>query len=478
VSVAALLSVVVARFANRALGTLLLADTVSAPPIDLRTVALAAAVATCTCVGCALASVVRAVRTDPRAALGSRSRTATSSHRRPLRLLVAAQIALGVVLVSEAAVFVASLKNAGRVDLGFDLDRLVVADVDLRAAGFTAATAPGAASRALDAVRRIPGVADAGMTNAMTIPGYLNYSVAVPGQDSAPPGIDEGEPFVNAITPGFLEALAVSVTRGRLPSDEDVTAARPVALVSERFARLYWPREDAIGQCVRLGRSTAVPCAEVVGVVGDRRNSPGAEHGVAELYLPARSTAFPEQLARTFLGREIAVRVDGARDITSELQRRLLDVLPGLTSVRVRVGDAYLEAQTRSWRLGAVVIGAFAGIALALAAVGVFSVWSHAVASRRRELGIRGALGARPSDLAWLIGREALGVAVVGLLVGIVGAMAAARVVRSLAFGISPLDPRVLAVSGGVCLIVTCAAAVVPAARAALTNPRSVLASD
>ena len=156
----------------------------------------------------------------------------------------------------------------------------------------------------------------------------------------------------------------------------------------------------------------------------------------------------------------------------------MLDVVPALTSVRVRVADAYLEAQTRSWRLGAVVIGVFAAIALALAAVGVFSVWSHAVAARRRELGIRGALGALPRDLAWLVVREALVVALVGSVVGVAGAAAASRVVSAMAFGISPLDPRVFLATAAVFGVVTCAGALIPAVRAAFTDPRTVLASD
>jgi ABC-type antimicrobial peptide transport system permease subunit len=152
--------------------------------------------------------------------------------------------------------------------------------------------------------------------------------------------------------------------------------------------------------------------------------------------------------------------------------------IPALTSVRVRVGNEYLEVQTRSWRLGAVVIGVFAGVALVLAAVGVFSAWTHAVAARRRELGIRGALGALPADLAWLVLREAIVVAAVGLAIGIVGAVAAANVVRAMTFGVSATDPRVFVATIFVFVVVTGVGALVPALRAALTDPRTVLAAD
>ena len=477
--IAVVLGVATASAVAAALGTLLLGNTIAPPPMDLRTGAIAAAVAVFSWIVCANGPVMRTARTEPNAALGTRSRTTSGPHRRAMRVLVGAQIALGVVLVSEAAVFAASLRNAARVDLGFDLARLAVADVDLRAAGFTSATVQAAEARALDAVRRIPGVSAAGMTNGASIPGYLNPRIVVPGRDSAPPGIDESEPYTSGVTPGFLEALALPLRRGRVFTNEDVAAGRAVAVVSERFATLFWRGMDPLGQCVRVGRLTTTPCAVVVGVVGDRRPSPAAPHGAAELYLPDGSSAWPPDLARTFLAREVAVRVDPARAaITPELQRTLLDVIPALTSVRVRVGDEYLEAQTRSWRLGAVVIGAFASVALVLAAVGVFSVWSHAVAARARELGIRGALGALPRDLAWLVVREAIGVAVVGLAIGLAAAVAAGRAVRALTFGISPLDPRVLAGTAVVFAAVTAVATLIPALRAALTDPRRALFSE
>ena len=316
------------------------------------------------------------------------------------------------------------------------------------------------------------------MTNAASLPGYLNPPIRVPGRDSAPPGLEEWEPSASSVTPGFLEALGVSLERGRAISDDDVAARRPVAIVSARFAQVYWPGMDALDQCVQIGsRAATVPCAQVIGVVGDRRGSPAAPRGTAEVYLPASSQSMPNDLAQTFLGREIAVRT-GRPDIGAELQRTLLDVIPALTSVRVRVADEYLEVQTRSWRLGAVVIGVFASVALVLAAVGVFSAWTHAVAARRRELGIRGALGALPRDLAWLVIREAAMIAAVGLVVGIAGAVAAANVVRAMTFGISALDPRVFVETALVFAAVTGVGALVPALRAAFTDPRTVLAAD
>ena len=477
---ALLLALVGIRVASSVVTTLLLGNTVAPAPLDLRTGLVVALVGAITCAACAILPVVRLARTSPHEALVRRSRTTTGAHRGALRVLVGAQIALGVVLVSEAVVFVASLRKALRADLGIDVAHLVVADVDLRAAGLTEAAANNAGARALSAVRRLPGVVAAGMTNGASLPGYLNPPVRVPGRDSAPPGLEEWEPSASSVTPGFLEALAVPLERGRAFTDDDVVAKRPVALVSARFAQVYWPGMDPIGHCVQIGsRAANAPCAQVIGIVGDRRGSPAAPRGTAEVYLPAASQSMPNGLAQTFLGREVAVRIAAGRpDIGTELQRTLLDVIPALTSVRIRVGNEYLEVQTRSWRLGAVVIGVFAGVALVLAAVGVFSAWTHAVAARRRELGIRGALGALPADLAWLVLREAIVVAAVGLAIGIVGAVAAANAMRAMTFGVSATDPRVFVVTALVFVVVTGVGALVPALRAALTDPRTVLAAD
>jgi predicted permease len=471
--------VAAAATASRAVTRMLLGNVVAAPPMDMRTVTIVFAIATVTCIACALGPVRRIKSISLQSALGSRSRGPTFSQRRALRTLAVSQIALAVVLVSEATLFVASIRNASREDLGFDLEHVAAADVDLRAAGFTDSTEVAAGRRALDAVRRVPGVVAAGITNGAAIPGFLNPRITVPGKDSSPPGLTEYEPSMSTVTAGFLEALAVPLRRGRLLTDDDVNTRRAVAVVSERFARIYWPNEDPMGRCVRVGRLTTTPCAEVVGIVGDRRSSPAVARGEAEVYFPAHSAAIPGELAQAFLGRELAARMTGDRpNVGSELQRALLDALPGLTAVRVRIGDAYLEAQTRSWRLGAVVVGTFATIALALAAVGVFGIWSHAVATRRRELGIRGALGATPSGLAWMVVREALVVASMGLVVGVAAALAASRLVSSMLFGIAATDPRVFVATAVVFAVMTSCAAPVPALRAALVDPRTVFAAD
>lgn len=479
VAIAGSTGVAVAAMASRAVATTLLGNSIAGPPLDVRTILIAATIALVTCVACALAPVQRIKSISLQSALGSRARVPTFTQRRALRTLAVSQIALAVVLVSNATLFVTSIRNASREDLGFDLQHVAAADVDLRAAGFTDSTEIAAGRRALDAVRRIPGVTAAGITNGATIPGYLNPRITVPGKDSSPPGLANGEPSMSSVTSGFLEALAVPHRRGRLLSDDDVNAKRAVAVVSERFAKIYWPSEDPIGRCVRIGRLTTTPCAEVVGIVGDRRSSPSVARGEAEVYVPTGSSAIPAELAKTFLGRELVARITGVRaSVSSELQRALLDALPGLTAVRVRIGDAYLEAQTRSWRLGAVVVGTFAAIALALAAVGVFGIWSHAVATRRRELGIRGALGARPSNLAWLVLREALIVASIGLVVGVAVALAASKLVSTMLFGIAATDPRVFVGTAMVFGVTTSCAALVPALKAALVDPRTVIAAE
>jgi len=241
------------------------------------------------------------------------------------------------------------------------------------------------------------------------------------------------------------------------------------------LARTYWPNQNPIGRCVKLGEAAAA-CGEVIGVVRNRRTTLSDQLGAAEVFVPLGSSLMPTAIADPFPGREVAVRVNGNPSrATLELQSLLLEALPTLTSVRIRTAQEYVEVFFRPWRLGADVLAAFALLALALASVGVFGVSSHLLAQRTRELGVRSALGATPAKLRALIILDSLIVACAGLLIGVSGAIAAALATRSLVFGISPLDPRVYVIASGTLVLATLAGTLRPALRAGSTDPAVAL---
>jgi putative ABC transport system permease protein len=476
VGISAVFASVLAHAAGVAFTAQFLAASVPAPPFDTRTLLIVTGVAFVTMVVCALAPAVRALRSDPRAELATGSPTTTRPHRFLFRGLLIAQTCLCFVLVAEAILFGTSLRQATRVDLGVELEHLLIGEVDLHAAGLVGAEAVTAARRTIQRVTSIPGVVAAGITDAAAIPGFLTVEFTVPGgvSVSETPVVEA----VNGVTPGYLEALGIHPVIGRTITDMDAQGGRHVMLVSQGFARRYWPQGSALERCVKMGGPTT-PCSQVVGVVNDRRGGPGDTRADVEAYVPLGSPLIPRTVADLYPGREIAVRVTGdPAQALAAVRSALLDVVPQLTSVRVRTGPEYLERQFRGWRLGAGVLSAFGLLALALAGVGVFGVSSCVVAQRVREFSIRCALGATRTDLAALVLSEAASVGATGVALGVVVALGAAHAVRALAFGVSPMDPRIYGVVAVVLLAMSLFAAALPALRAAGADPTKALRSE
>jgi len=478
VSASTILALGLTSIASEAISSLLLANTVAPPALDFRMAGIVLGIALVTAVVCAIAPIRRSWQVDPRMELAAGGPTSTRSHRVAFRALLVGQSALCFVLVAEAIIFAASLRNATRTDLGVRLDHLLIADADLRAAGLSGADALAGVRRALTDVSAIPGVRAAGMTDAGALPGFLTFTITVPGADSASQAAGPPPSMVNGVTAGYLDALGLPLVAGRMLGDGDVAAGRSVAVISEGLARRFWRHTSPLGACLKIGGATA-QCATIVGVVGDRHAGPGDAAPDEEAYVPLGSPALPQGLASIFPGREVAVRVTGdVGPVESALRTALLDAVPQLTSVRVRTGEDYLERQFRSWRLGAGILSAFGIVALALAAVGVFGVSACVVDQRRRELGIRGALGASPGQLASLVLSESFWVNAAGVVLGMGGAFALARVVRRLAFGVSPLDPRLLMLVALVLVATTLLSALLPAVRAATVDPTTALRSE
>lgn len=478
VTIATISGLILARWANASLVSRLLGGSVASPPIDVRMSVFAVGVAVLCILVCGIAPAARVVQTPLRSSLTSGTSSVTRVRRQMLRLLVTVEIALGVLLLAEALVFTASLRNATRVDLGIDVQHLLIADVDLEAAGLTRAAATAATQRILDAMTIIPGVRVAGMTNAAALPGFLTYPVSAPGRDASVASPNEEVPSVSAVTSGYLEALGVSLKAGRGFNTADAVSNRSVVLTSERLSRFYWPTRSPLGQCVKFDEKADAQCAEVIGVVADRRASPLDARGSLEIYVPLGSAALPPELAESFPGRELAVRVAGDPERSiAQLRAALLTAVPELPAVRVRDGDEYLERQFRSWRLGTTVLGVFSVVAAALVAMGVFGVASHLVAQRLPEMGVRMALGARSLDVMLLVLFESLVVGVIGCAIGSTASLLALHLTEALAFGVSPSDPRTIIGADLILISITALATLLPAIRAGHVDPVSALKS-
>jgi putative ABC transport system permease protein len=472
------LGLIASRPADGLIRGLLLTDLAPLPsPLDWRLVALAAGLTAVAALACWAGAGLGAVRGNLALELANGARSLSAPHARARRLLLVVQVAMAMVLVVGAALFTASLRDALGLDLGMSLDSVLVSDLDLAGAGYT----PARARAMIDPITRrlmaIPGVRSVGLSDAGMQPGFLTYAYAVPGGDaSGAERVRHSPQSFTAVTPDFLRTLGTPIIRGRDFTDGD-RAAR-VIIVSDAFARLYWPGADPIGRCVKVGARSA-PCLDVVGVTHDRRRAPGDTTALIEAFVPLGSPGEPEELAKLFPLTSVAVRFRGsASTIALQVQRALEELLPDAPSIRVRPAGSMFERQLRAWRTGAILFTAFGAIAVALAMFGIYSLVAYLVAQRRRELAIRVALGASASHLSRAVYGETLRMALVGVGLGLPASLLLARGVRALLFGVSPLQPAVYAGAALVLLISGLAAAVVPVQRAVAVDPTLALREE
>jgi len=313
----------------------------------------------------------------------------------------------------------------------------------------------------------LPFVESAARTVAVPFWSSITEDLYVAGIDS----VDRlGDFYYNAVSSDYFRTMGTDLRRGRGFTAADTRGSPRVMVVSESMGRKLWPGRDAIGQCVRIGADT-MPCTEVVGVVADIRNRLLGDVG-SQYYLPI------DQLARG-MGGGVFVRARG--DVTDQVEtvrRELQKAMPGASYVTITPLEDIVGRETRSWKLGATMFSVFGGIALLVAAVGLYSVIAYNVVQRTHELGVRVALGARTPDVVRLVVGEALRVSLAGIAVGTIAALIAVRWVGSLLFGVSPKDPAVFSLVAVTLLLVGIVASLVPAWRASRVEPTVALRSD
>ena len=384
----------------------------------------------------------------------------------PHRLLVAFETALALVLLVGAGLLVQSLVRLQRVDLGFTPDRVLSfrlspADHDLAArdpVGFKTAL--------LAELATLPGVRDAGAGTCFPLSSSCMGSVVKP--DPAKPVAPERTPIgVHYVSPGYFSTLGIRLQDGRLLDDRDRPGSPRVVVVSEAAANAIWPGESPIGKPLAVytayfagGDSTA----EVVGVVDDVSYGAREEAPRPQVYAPA--------LQRSFRFATVFVRTEGDPLAAEAAVRQAVQrVNPGLPIYDVRSMDERVAVASARPRFATFVLLVFAGLGVLLASVGVYGVMAYAVQNRTRELGIRLALGAEPRRLGRMVLAEAGRTALLGLGVGLAGAAALTRLLRSLLYQVDPRDPGILVAAAVVLLLVALGAAWLPARRAAATDP-------
>jgi len=423
-----------------------------------------------------LAGVIPAFRSTTRGLAlsmhdGDRRSTGAAGRRLGRGLLVV-EAAMAVCLLVGAALLGRSFVSLLSVDAGYDPSGVMTAEVLLP----KPATGPVASEAFLAAllprVRSMPGVVSAGAANMAPLARVSSMQGFTWPERRADGEAVMARALSWAVTPGFAEALGLRLKAGRLLTDSDVGASTQAFLVNEEFVRLYYTDgKPVVGRRYPGLFHSKGTVAEVVGIVGDMRKD--SLDGVVqpEIYLPAFT-------AERVLGSQIVLAVRASSDpgaLAPDLRRLVSDVEPRAAMDHVSTLRSKVAASVAAPRFSAAVLGGFAGLALLLAAIGLYGVLSYGVSQRRREMGVRAAMGASRRQLVWLVVREGLAVVSLGLVLGLGAAVGMARLMRSLLFGITPFDAWAYVIPAVLMLMVTVLACAIPARRAATVDPAEAL---
>jgi predicted permease len=435
---------------------------------DVRVLVFTTLVSVVTALLCGLLPAARTARNGAGTlAAASRSGVAAPSVMRGMRPLVAAQLALAVVVVFSAALLGRGLINLARLDPGYDIDHVVSVSFNPAASGYQAAQFPALGARLAAAVGATPGFVSTALSRCGLLAdcSYSSSFVLDGNRDRGEINLDE-----NHVGPGYFSTTGIPIIAGREFTDRDSDGGALVAIVSQSVANRYFAGGNPIGR--RIGDDEFT--ADIVGVVGDVRPYRLREAPVPMVYFPIRQWAS--------LPRNLAVRVDGDANLAvASVRAALQRAEPGLVLDSVGTMALQAERNVLRERLVTYLAALFGALALLLGCVGLYGVHgvlSYSVARRTQEFGVRLALGASPRDLTRAVLRDALSVTVAGTVVGLVIALWASGLFRTLLFQVTTVDPLVAVASAGLLLAATLLASYLPARRAARVNPISALRTE
>ncbi|HEX5438074.1 MAG TPA: ADOP family duplicated permease [Gemmatimonadaceae bacterium] len=397
--------------------------------------------------------------------------------RRLRAALVASEVALSVILLVSAGLLVRSVMQLQRVDVGFDPQNLFTVEMSLpRGAYAQPASRELFAARMLAAIRRVPGVSAA--TQADEGPTSYGYEFAVPhiaGRTS-----DDGSAHVpiasNRVRPGYFRTVGIRLLRGRTFTAGEMRTGSGV-IVSQAMARRFWPHELALGRQIWFGSDSA-HAATVVGVVADVAANGLTDVEMPEMYSPYHETGVPVIRARPPHELFVVRATSAPAPVIAAIRRAARSVDPDVAVSKVSLVETVLAQSIAGPRFNMVLLTLFAGLALALAAVGLAAVVGYAVAERTHEIGIRMALGAREESVLRQVVMQGLRATLAGLVVGLVGALAATRALATLLYGVEPRDPLTFAAVAALLLAVALVASWLPARRAARVDPIIALRAE
>jgi putative ABC transport system permease protein len=391
---------------------------------------------------------------------GGRQNTAAVG-RGSRELLIIAEVSLSVMLLVGAGLLIRSLWQLQNVNPGFAAEQVLTMEVSLPVARYPEGDQMPFYQQLEERVRALPGVSQVGAINILPLSNNYN-SEGVQIEDHPMPEGQGKSPQVRSVTPGYFRAMGIAFLKGREFDPRDVADAQQVVIISEAMAKRYWPGEaDVLGKRVIHQRATRV----VVGIVGDVKHLALDESEVPMMYQPHTQQS-------SYHTMRLVVRAQSdAAALTGQVREALNQMDRNVPLSQVATLASSLDKTVAEPRMRALLLGFFAGLAMVLAAIGVYGVVAYMVGQRTQEIGVRRALGAKAGDVLMMLMREAMRPVAIGIVIGIAGASALTRLLAAMLFGISATDVTTYVVACGVLALAALIASIVPARRALGVDP-------
>lgn len=437
--------------------------------LDLRVLAFTTGVSLLTALIFGTVPAILGTRVDLNQSLKEGGRSAIASARHRTRgFLVIAEVALALMVLVGAGLMIQSFLRLRHVGAGFSEKDVLTFAVILPQAKYTEPQRSAFFRQLLERVSALPGVQGAAATSTLPLKGGgWGRSLTVEGF----PVLSVGQaPMIQhtVTTPGYFRTLGIPIVAGRDFNEWDAQDAEKVTIIDERLAGEYWPNESPIGKRVRFGPPEAnEPWHTVVGVVGAVRHQRLDAETRKSVYLPHLQVAVN--------GLSLVVRVKNPTSLVGALRGQIREMDPDLPVIELMLMEEVVSQSVWQSRLYAILFSVFAGVAVLLAAIGIYGVMSYSVTQRTQEIGIRMALGAQVKDVLRLVVRGGLALSLIGVTIGIAGAFALTRLLRTLLFGVTPTDARTFIAVSLLLLFVALLACYIPARRATKVDPLEAL---
>jgi putative ABC transport system permease protein len=420
-----------------------------------------------------------ASRTDLNATLKENGLRSGSGlrHNKARSLLVIMEMSLAVVLLVGAGLMIRTFGMLRSVDPGFDAHNVLTMEMSLNGARFEKAA--GVTQLVRDAQRRIeslPGVTAFASTCCLPLEGGFGLPFEIEGRPPSDPSNAPGAGW-RTISPSYFDVFRIPLLRGRLFTDRDDAAAGRVVVINEGLAKQFWPKGDAVGQRILIGKGVgpefAEPTREIIGVVGDVRNQGLGNNPDPIMYVPvAQVTDGVTALNNKIIPLTLLVRTKiQPFSLSGDIQRELRAASGGLPVAHIRSMEQVRGESTSRSDFNMTLLAIFAGIALLLAAIGIYGLTSYSVEQRTQEIGIRMALGAGPDDVRRMVVMQGMWLAVIGVVLGVGAALALTRLIAGLLYGVKPWDPVSIASVAILLIVIALLATYIPARRASRVDP-------